>query len=74
MKTTRETKWKVAAAVLVLGLAALTVWAWRAPSSERHVQAQVRRAVRLEAQAGGPHAGMALAWFSVPAWFPANLR
>ena len=76
MRTTRVKK--ALRGGLSVGLAAvlavLMAWAWRAHFSERFVQAQVRRAVQLEAQAGGTYAAMALSRFSVPAWFPANLR
>ncbi|MCX6998361.1 MAG: hypothetical protein NTV49_15070 [Kiritimatiellaeota bacterium] len=45
MKTTRETKWKVAAAVLVFGLAALAMQTWRTHSGVRYYEELARRGV-----------------------------
>lgn len=54
MKTTRETKWKLAAAALVVALAALTVQVGRAYSGARFGEAQARAAVaQMQQQAQG---------------------
>jgi len=54
MKTTRETKWKLAAAALVVALAALTVQVWREGSGARFGEAQALAAVaQMQQQAQG---------------------
>ena len=50
----RETKWKVAAVVGLVGLLALTMQVWRARSGERFCAEQARRAVaQMQQQAAG---------------------
>ena len=54
MKTTRETKWKLAAAAMVVALAALTVQVWSARSDARQCAALARAAVaQMQQQAQG---------------------
>lgn len=74
MKTTRETKWKVAAAVLVLGLAALAAQTWRTHAAVRHFEALAGRATaRLEQQAQGLGTSCAARTISVPCFLPSGL-
>jgi len=74
MKTTRETKWKVAAAGLVLGLAALAAQTWRAQAAVRHYEALAGRATaRLERQAQGLGSSCAAQTISVPCLLPSGL-
>lgn len=54
MKTTRETKWKVAAVGLLVAAAALTVQVWRTHSSECYYTELTCRAVaQMQQQAQG---------------------
>ncbi|MCX7008995.1 MAG: hypothetical protein NTY53_17400 [Kiritimatiellaeota bacterium] len=54
MKTTRETKWKVAVVAMLMGLAALSAQVWQARSGERFCAEQARRAVaQMQQQAAG---------------------
>ena len=48
MKTTRETKWKMTAAALVIGLTALAMQTWRTHSGARFYEELARREVVRE--------------------------
>ena len=74
MKTTRETKWKVAAAVLLCGLAVLTAQVWRAHSAVGHYEALAGWATaRLERQAQGLGLNCAARTIPVPCFLPSGL-
>jgi F0F1-type ATP synthase membrane subunit c/vacuolar-type H+-ATPase subunit K len=74
MKTTRETKWKLAAAMLVLGLAMLTVHVGRARSDVRYCEALAQRAAaQLQQQVQGSGACLAARTIPVPCMLPSGL-
>jgi hypothetical protein len=74
MKTTRETKWKLAAAALVIALAALTVQVGRARSDVRFYETLAQRgAAQLQQQAQGTGSAIAARTVPVPCMLPSGL-
>jgi len=74
MKTTRETKWKMAAAVLVIGLGVLAVQTWQARSTGRYCAELASRAeAQLAQQAQGNCAAIAAQTIPVPCFLPSGL-
>ena len=74
MKTTREMKWKRAAAALVIGLAALTLHVGRARSGVRFYETLAQRgAAQLQQQAQGMGPVIAARTIPVPCMLPSGL-
>lgn len=74
MKTTQETKWKLVATILVVGLAALVAQTWRAHSDGRYYEELARRAaVQMEQQAQGACSAITAQSIPVPCFWPSSL-
>ncbi len=74
MKTTRETKWKLAAAGLVLGLAALAGQVWRTHSDGRYYGELARQSeAQMAQQAQGVCSSIAAQTIPVPCLLPSGL-
>ena len=70
MKTTRETKWKLAVVAMLVGAAALAAGVWQAHSGERYYTELTRQAVaQMQQQAAGNGISLVAKHVAVPCFW-----